>query len=195
MTSDPAAEEDLIAAAQRGDQQAYGQLVAAYSAELRAHCYRMLGSPADAEDAVQEALMRAWRGMPGFERRGSLRRWLYTIATNSCLKIIERRPPRALSTDYGPAADPQRADPVATDQVTGGPGQRSGARRAALRDEPRGSPHCAAALCTFGVQSIGQVVSAQFVSYSRRVSAGSGWAGRLLGWGGSVGGRRRIAKR
>lgn len=95
-------EDALITAAQHGDQQAYGQLVTAYRAELHAHCYRMLGSPADAEDALQEALVRAWRGMPGFERRTSLRGWLYTIATNSCLKIIERRPLRVLPRTTGP---------------------------------------------------------------------------------------------
>jgi RNA polymerase sigma-70 factor (ECF subfamily) len=106
VTSDPSAEDALVTAARQGDEQAYGRLVTAYRAELHAHCYRMLGSPADAEDAVQETLVRAWRGMAGFERRGSLRRWLYTIATNSCLKIIERRPPRVLPVDYGPAADP-----------------------------------------------------------------------------------------
>jgi RNA polymerase sigma-70 factor, ECF subfamily len=106
MSASPAGEDHLIAAAQRGDQQAYSKLVTAYRAELHAHCYRMLGSSADAEDALQESLVRAWRGLPGFERRSSLRGWLYAIATNSCLKIIERRPLRVLPMDYRPAADP-----------------------------------------------------------------------------------------
>jgi RNA polymerase sigma-70 factor (ECF subfamily) len=106
MTNGPANEDELIKAAQKGDSAAYGRLVAAYRGELHAHCYRMLGSSADAEDALQEALVRAWRGMRGFERRSSLRAWLYTIATNACLKVIERRPRRVLPVDYGPAADP-----------------------------------------------------------------------------------------
>jgi len=80
MSASPAGEDHLIAAAQRGDQQAYSKLVTAYRAELHAHCYRMLGSSADAEDALQESLVRAWRGLPGFERRSSLRGWLYAIA-------------------------------------------------------------------------------------------------------------------
>jgi RNA polymerase sigma-70 factor (ECF subfamily) len=84
----------------------YEQLIEPYRAELRAHCYRMLGSAHDAEDALQEALLRAWRGLPSFEGRSSLRSWLYTIATNVCLKAIERRPKRVLPIDYGPAADP-----------------------------------------------------------------------------------------
>jgi RNA polymerase sigma-70 factor (ECF subfamily) len=74
----------------------------------------MLGSYADAEDALQETFLRAWRGLPRFEGRSSLRSWLYRIATNTCLRAIERRPKRVLPIDYVPAADPHDglADPV-----------------------------------------------------------------------------------
>jgi RNA polymerase sigma-70 factor (ECF subfamily) len=88
--------------------------VEAHRAELHAHCYRMLGSVHDAEDALQDALLGAWRGHGGFEGRSSLRTWLYTIATNACLKAIERRPKLVLPVDYGPAADPhdEPAEPL-----------------------------------------------------------------------------------
>jgi len=66
----------------------------------------MLGSVHDAEDALQDALLRAWRGLSRFEGRSSLRSWLYTIATNSCLDQIARRPKRVLPIDYGPPTDP-----------------------------------------------------------------------------------------
>ena len=74
-----------------------------YRRELRAHCYRMLGSLQDAEDALQEALLGAWRGLASFEGRSSLRTWLHRIATNACLRLIERRANhRILSPDHGP---------------------------------------------------------------------------------------------
>src|SRR5919197_3212966 len=101
---DTASERQLLAAARAGDEDAFAQLVAPYRAQLRAHCYRMLGSLPDAEDALQETLLRAWRGLARFEGRSSLRSWLYTIATNACLRAIERRPKRVLPIDYGPAA-------------------------------------------------------------------------------------------
>jgi RNA polymerase sigma-70 factor (ECF subfamily) len=97
---------DTLRAAQAGDEAAFERLVGSHRRELYVHCYRMLGSVADAEDALQEALLRAWRALPRFEGRSSLRSWLYRIATNACLRVIERRPPRVLPIDYGPAADP-----------------------------------------------------------------------------------------
>lgn len=81
-------------------------------AELRAHCYRMLGSLQDAEDALQEALLGAWRGIDGFEARSTLRSWLYRIATNACLRALENRPKRILPLDHGAPASSSDLDPV-----------------------------------------------------------------------------------
>jgi RNA polymerase sigma-70 factor (ECF subfamily) len=100
-------ERDLLEAARAGDEGAFTRLVEPYRSELHAHCYRMLGSVHDAEDALQEAWLRAWRGLARFEGRSSLRSWLYTIATNTCLNLIARRPKRVLPIDYAPAIDPQ----------------------------------------------------------------------------------------
>ena len=99
-------ESELLAAAQAGDEEAYAALVTSHRSALHAHCYRMLGSVPDAEDALQEALLRAWRGLPRFEGRSSLKTWLYTIATNACLKAIERRAAKVMPVDFGPAGDP-----------------------------------------------------------------------------------------
>jgi RNA polymerase sigma-70 factor (ECF subfamily) len=99
-------EQQLLQAAQAGDEDAFGQLVDSHRRELYVHCYRMLGSPHDAEDALQEALLRAWRGLTRFEARSSLRSWLFTIATNASLRAVERRPQRVLPIDHGPPNDP-----------------------------------------------------------------------------------------
>jgi RNA polymerase sigma-70 factor (ECF subfamily) len=104
-------EQQMIEAARDGDELAFARLIEPHRRELYAHCYRMLASSADAEDALQDALLGAWRGLSRFEGRSSLRSWLYTIATNACLRTIERRPKRVLPVDYGPSADPQ--DPMA----------------------------------------------------------------------------------
>ena len=94
----------VLAAARQGDEAAFGALVEPHRRELHAHCYRMLGSLQDAEDAVQETLLRAWRGLGRFEVGRPLRPWLYRIATNVCLDALGRRPRRVLSSERGPSS-------------------------------------------------------------------------------------------
>jgi RNA polymerase sigma-70 factor (ECF subfamily) len=101
-----AREGSLLEAARGGDEEAFRALVEPHLKGLQAHCYRMLGSVHDAEDAVQDALLRAWRGLRRFEGRASLRSWLYRIVTNACLDVISRRPRRVLPVEREPAADP-----------------------------------------------------------------------------------------
>jgi RNA polymerase sigma-70 factor (ECF subfamily) len=93
-----------LARARDGDDAAFTRLVAPLRRGLHAHCYRMLGSAHDADDAVQEALVRAWRGLDRFKGRSSLRTWLYTVATHVCLDTVDARSKRALPMDLGPAS-------------------------------------------------------------------------------------------
>src|SRR5215813_11659926 len=89
-----------VAAARRGDEAAFGRLVARFRPGLLLHCYRMLGSLDDAEDTVQDVFLQAWRGLPGFEGRSSVRTWLYRIATHACLarRTRDRRRYRLLKS-------------------------------------------------------------------------------------------------
>lgn len=107
------------------DQETFEQVVAAYREELLGYCYRMLGSVQDADDAVQNALLRAWRSLDGFEGRGSVRAWLYSIATNTALEITRHRSRRELPAGFGPDA------PGALGGPAGSPG---GAGPAAVAD-------------------------------------------------------------
>jgi RNA polymerase sigma-70 factor, ECF subfamily len=111
MSADPtratARERELLEAARGGnDDDAFRRLVEPHRKELQTHCYRMLGSVHDADDALQDALLRAWRGLATFEGRSSVRSWLYRITTNTCLDLISARPKRVLPIDHGPAAAP-----------------------------------------------------------------------------------------
>jgi RNA polymerase sigma-70 factor, ECF subfamily len=94
-----------LARARNGDDTAFTRLVTPLRRELHAHCYRMLGSVHDADDAVQEALVRAWRGLARFEGRSTLRTWLYTVATRACLDVVDARSKRALPVDLGPSSE------------------------------------------------------------------------------------------
>ncbi len=97
--------------ARAGDEQAFRELIDPYRRELLAHCYRMLGSLTDAEDMLQETLLAAWRGLARFEGRSSLRSWLYSIATNTCLNALRasaRRVPTEPSPPFQPPEPTQR---------------------------------------------------------------------------------------
>lgn len=98
-------EELIVSAATDGDEQAFAQLVERYRGELQVHAYRMLGSLEDAQDAVQDAFLRAWKGRATYRRESSFRAWLYRITTNACLRMLERRPRRVVAYDLAPAAE------------------------------------------------------------------------------------------
>lgn len=112
---DPVADSEWLSLARAGDTSAFDRLVASHRRQLHTHCYRMLGSPFDADDALQETLLAAWRGLPGFESRSALGTWLYRIATHVCLRLIAQRPRRITSPEHGAAlqATAELGEPVA----------------------------------------------------------------------------------
>lgn len=97
---------DVLEAAKAGEEEAFGELLAPHLGELRRHSYRMLGSHHDADDALQDVLLKAWRALPRFDGRSSLRSWLFRITTNTCLNMIERNPRRVLRLEGTPSSDP-----------------------------------------------------------------------------------------
>jgi RNA polymerase sigma-70 factor (ECF subfamily) len=129
-------ESALLGAARGGDDDAFRRLTEPYQGVLHAHCYRLLGSGHDADDALQETMLRAWRALDRFVERGSFRSWLYTIATNVCLRLIERRPRRVLPLEYAATGDgevpllesawvePYAAAPALVDDAESGPDAR-----------------------------------------------------------------------
>ena len=106
--------ETALSRARAGDEDAFRELIDPYLAELQLHCYRILGSPQDAEDQVQETLLAAWRGLEKFEERTSLRSWLYRIATNRCLNALRdrKRRPQEVPSMVEPPEPTRRVDPM-----------------------------------------------------------------------------------
>jgi RNA polymerase sigma-70 factor, ECF subfamily len=95
----------MVRAATAGDEAAFTQLIERYRRELQVHAYRMLGSLEDAQDALQEAFLRAWNGRATYGCQSTYRAWLYRITTNACLRLLERRPRRLVPYEVGPAAE------------------------------------------------------------------------------------------
>ncbi|MCP4537968.1 MAG: sigma-70 family RNA polymerase sigma factor [Chloroflexi bacterium] len=111
-------ENTHLTGARNGDQKQFDNLVEPYCAELQVHCYRMLGSLQDAEDQLQETLLRAWRHLHSFRHAGSFRAWLYKIATNVCLDTLDKRTRRSLPTVTHPAANVEEPfAPFSTDPI------------------------------------------------------------------------------
>jgi RNA polymerase sigma-70 factor, ECF subfamily len=110
-------EAAALAAVRAGDEGAFATLAERYRRQLRVHCYRMLGSVDDAEDMVQETLLRAWRARGSFEGRSLFRTWLYRIATNLCLNALERQPRRITPPDFGPATENPRAGLIGSPEL------------------------------------------------------------------------------
>ena len=107
-------QESQLAVAQGGLERQFEQ----HRSELTGYCYRMLGSPFEAEDAVQDTFLRAWRGLHRFEGRAALRSWLYRIATNVCLDMLNGRSKRARPMDFGPAQEPVESNLNTLPEVT-----------------------------------------------------------------------------
>jgi RNA polymerase sigma-70 factor (ECF subfamily) len=109
------AEAAFLGAARAGDAAAFAALAERYRAELQLHCYRMLGSLHDAEDLVQETLLRAWSKRATYQGRSTFRAWLYGIATNACLDVLRRERKRLLPSDVFPPSDPGASPGARTD--------------------------------------------------------------------------------
>src|SRR5512137_390797 len=107
---------DMLVEAQRGNEKAFETLMAPFRRELRAHCYRMAGSIDDADDLLQESMLKAWRSLPAFEGRSSLRTWLYRVTTSICIDRLKSRSARKRAEDLGP---PSRAGDAIPDAVAG----------------------------------------------------------------------------
>jgi RNA polymerase sigma-70 factor, ECF subfamily len=121
-------QQPLVEAARRGDEGAFRLLLDPLSGELYSHCFRMLASVQDAEDAMQEVMLRAWRALSTYEGRAPLRSWLYRIATNVCLDAIEKRPKRVVPLDRASTLNRKDDTPIEASARRNQDGRRPGAQ-------------------------------------------------------------------